>query len=456
MITTASKTKSLSILVVDDEPIVVQSLGDWFRQDGHRVETAHSAREALRLVGEMDFDFAFLDIMPGIDGLDLQERLASAKPDMTVIIMTAYASVDTAVKALKAGAYDYIVKPFDPEELSLFVNRAGEHRSMRFENLRLKERLDAAAAPSPIVGVSAAIKRVRDLISSVAGTDATVLIKGESGTGRKLAARAIHAASPRRYGPLVAVNCGALAEGLLESELFGHEKGAFAGALYRHSGKFEMASGGTLFLDEIGAIGAKVQVELLRVIEEKVVTRAGGRAPIPVDFRVVSATDEDVEALVQRGDFREDLFRRLNVFSVGMPPLRARPEDIAPLAEFFLDRFTRAMTRKPMRFSRGATEALLAHSWPGNVRELQNAVERAVVIGKPPFIEASDLPIRVTETPPARGALSLAEVQRVHILTVLEANDWNISGAARALEIDRGTLYHKIEKYHLERSRTTE
>ncbi len=454
---TASKVTSLSILVVDDEPIVVQSLGDWFRQDGHRVDTAQSAREALRLVAEKDYDLAFLDIkMPGIDGLDLQSRLASVKPDMTVIIMTAYASVDTAVRALKAGAYDYITKPFDPEELSLLVRRAGEHRSMRSENIRLKERLQEESAPSPIVGVSAAIKRVHDLIAAVAGTEATVLIKGESGTGKEMAARAIHVASPRRYGPLVIVNCGALAEGLLESELFGHEKGAFTGAMYRHSGKFEMANGGTVFLDEIGTVSAKVQVELLRVIEEKTVTRVGGRTPIPVDFRVIAATNEDLEAMVQHGEFREDLFWRLNVFSIEMPPLRTRPEDIAPLAEFFLDRFTRAMNRKPMRFSPRALEALQAYAWPGNVRELQNAIERAVVVGKPPLIEAGDFPIRVTETPSAGGALSLAEVERAHILTVLEAQNWNISGASRMLEIDRGTLYHKIEKYGLEKTRTAE
>ncbi|HEU4364782.1 MAG TPA: sigma-54 dependent transcriptional regulator [Candidatus Krumholzibacteria bacterium] len=441
----------LSILVVDDEPIVVQSLGDWFRQDGHRVDTAQNAREALRLVGEKDYDLAFLDIkMPGVDGLDLQARLAAVKPDMTVIIMTAYASVETAVKALKAGAYDYISKPFDPEELSLLVRRAGEHRSIRSENIRLKERLEAASAPSPIVGVSAAIDRVHDLIAAVAGTDATVLIKGESGTGKEMVARAIHAASPRRYGPLVIVNCGALAEGLLESELFGHEKGAFTGAMYKHSGKFEMANGGTLFLDEIGTISPKVQVELLRVLEEKVVTRVGGRSPVPVDFRIVAATNDDLDARVKTGDFREDLFWRLNVFAIEMPSLRERPEDIVPLAEFFLDRFTKSMNRKPMTFSADALEALRNYTWPGNVRELQNAIERAVVVGGPLTIEARDFPMRVTESPaPLGGSRSLTEVERAHILAVLEAEDWNISSAARALEIDRGTLYHKIEKYGL-------
>jgi two-component system, NtrC family, response regulator HydG len=451
----ANKVAPLSILVVDDEPIVVQSLGDWFRQDGHRVDTAQSSREALSLVSEKEYDLAFLDIkMPGVDGLELQQRLAAAKPDLTVIIMTAYASVDTAVKALKAGAYDYIAKPFDPEELSLLVRRAGEHRSLRTENLRLKERLEAASEPTPIVGVSQAIHHVLELVNAVAVTDATVLIKGESGTGKELAARAIHAQSKRRYGPMVVVNCGALAEGLLESELFGHEKGAFTGAMFRHRGKFEMADGGTLFLDEIGTITAKVQVELLRVLEEHAVTRVGGRTPTPVDFRVIAATNEDLEAAVKRGDFREDLYWRLNVFTIEMPPLRTRPEDIVPLAESFLDRFTRSMNRKPMRFSDAAITALRAYSWPGNVRELQNAVERAIVVGTPPLLEPKDFPMRVTETPPSgNGSQSLAEAERTHILAVLEAHDWNISNCARILEIDRGTLYHKIEKYGLEKAR---
>ncbi len=454
---TSKPAVPLSILVVDDEPIVVQSLGDWFRQDGHLVDTAQSAREALKLAGEKDYDLAFLDIkMPAVDGLELQARLANVKPDMTIIIMTAYASVETAIRALKAGAYDYIAKPFDPEELSMLVKRAGEHRSIRSENLRLKERLEAASAPTPIVGVSTAIHRVHDLVAAVAGTDATVLIKGESGTGKEVVARAIHAASPRRYGPMVVVNCGALAEGLLESELFGHEKGAFTGAMYRHSGKFEMAAGGTLFLDEIGTISPKVQVELLRVIEEKMVTRVGGRNPIPVDFRVIAATNEDLDARVQSGEFREDLFWRLNVFVIDMPPLRARTEDIVPLAEFFLDRFMKSMNRKPMRFSDKALAAMRSYAWPGNVRELQNAIERAVVVGKPPLIEPRDFPMRVTESPsPPGGPMSLSEMEKTHILSVLEAEEWNISSSARVLDIDRGTLYNKIEKYGLDRARTT-
>jgi DNA-binding NtrC family response regulator len=328
-----------SILVVDDEFIVLESLSEWFRQDGYHVDTARNAKEALGRVAQAHYEIAFIDIkMPGMDGLELQSRLVAADPDMTIIVMTAYASVESAVKALKAGAYDYITKPFDPDELSHLVRRATEHRSLRSENIRLKEQIEAIAPAPGIVGSSPGMRHVLDLIASVAETDATVLIKGESGTGKELVCRAIHARSARRYNPLVVVNCGALAEGVLESELFGHEKGAFTGAQYRHKGKFELADGGTIFLDEIGAVTQRVQVELLRVLEEKVVTRVGGQDSIPADFRVIAATNQDLESMVRAGEFREDLYWRLNVFTIEIPPLRERPQDIPLLAEHFLDR----------------------------------------------------------------------------------------------------------------------
>ena len=444
---------AMSILIVDDEPIVCESLAEWFRQDGYHVDVARNAKEALRFVAKKSYDIALIDIrMPGMDGLELQTHLTEAKPEMTVIIMTAYSSVESAVKALKAGAYDYITKPFDPDELSLLVRRAGEHRSLKSENIRLKESLETMAPVPQIVGSSRAMKRVLDLIEAVAKTDATVLIKGESGTGKEIVARAIQARSTRRYNPFVVVNCGALAEGLLESELFGHEKGAFTGAQYRHKGKFELADGGTIFLDEIGTISPKVQVELLRVLEEKTITRVGGQTPISVDFRVIAATNQDLETMVRDTTFREDLFWRLNVFAIEIPPLRERQEDVPLLAKHFLAYYTRSMNRKPMEFSAGATEALKNYSWPGNVRELQNAIERAVVVGQPPQVKAEDLPLRVTDKPssiPARG--TLAEVEKAHILSVLEANQWNITKSAQILEVDRGTLYNKIKHYGLTR-----
>ncbi len=449
---TAAKAPPASILVVDDEPIVLQSLGDWFRQDGYAVDTATNAKEALKLAAERHHDIALLDIkMPGIDGLELQERLTREVPDLSVIVMTAYASVESAVRALKAGAYDYITKPFDPDELSHLVRRATEHRSLRSENLRLKEQLASVAGPSPLVGVSAAMRHVQDLIDAVAASDATVLVRGESGTGKELVARAVHARSPRRFGPLVTVNCGALPEGVLESELFGHEKGAFTGAQFRHKGKFELADGGTLFLDEVGTVTPRVQVELLRVLEEKKVTRLGGTTSLKTDFRTVAATNQDLEAAVREGRFRDDLYWRLNVFVIDLPPLRERPEDIPELAQHFLERFTLAMNKPTMRFSAAALETLRTYAWPGNVRELQNAVERAVVLGSPPEIQVGDLPLRVGAQSESAGPLSLEEVERVHIRRVLDGCGWNISQAAKVLGIDRGTLYAKIRRYGFER-----
>ena len=451
---TAAPLGQMRILIVDDETIVRDSLGAWFRQDGHAVDLAEGAKDALRLVAANRYDLAFLDIkMPGMDGLELQTRLAAADPELTIVLMTAYASVETAVNAMKAGAYDYIVKPFDPDELSLLVRRAAEHRSLRAENLRLKKSLDSAAGPPPLLGSSAAMRNVLELATTVAASDATVLITGESGTGKEVVARAIHGYSARRYNPMVVVNCGALPEGILESELFGHEAGAFTGARARHKGKFEAAEGGTVFLDEIGDVSPKVQVELLRVLEEKKVTRLGGSAPVAVDFRTISATNRELSGALASGAFREDLYWRLNVVHIHIPPLRERPEDIPVLAEHFLARFARSMSRRPMRFAQDALDALASYPWPGNVRELQNAIERAVVVGRGDVVQAAELPLRVTQTSPASlpGPGSLAEAERAHVLAVLDASGWNITRAARILDVDRVTLYNKIKKYELKK-----
>ncbi len=454
--TTGAPAAPLRILIVDDETIVRDSLAAWFRQDGHKVDVAEGGKEALHLVGAGRYDMAFLDIkMPGMDGLELQERLVAADPELSIVLMTAYASVDTAVKAMKNGAYDYIVKPFDPDDLSMLVKRAAEHRSLRAENIRLKKSLETAAAPPPLLGTSPAMRHVLELVETVAASDSTVLITGESGTGKEVVARAIHSASPRRYNPMVVVNCGALPEGILESELFGHEAGAFTGARARHKGKFEAAEGGTVFLDEIGNVSPKVQVELLRVLEEKVVTRLGGQAPVPVDFRIVSATNRDLQAAVKEGAFREDLYWRLNVVHIDIPPLRERPEDVPVLAEQFLAKFAQSMSRRPMRFSPEAKDALAAYPWPGNVRELQNAIERAVVVGRSDVVRAEDLPLRVTQAPASGpGPGSLAEAERAHVQSVLDASGWNITRAARVLDVDRVTLYNKIRKYELKKPET--
>ncbi len=438
------------ILVVDDEYSVRDSLTDWFRRDGHEVRSAKNAVEALKSLEENDFDVVLLDIkMPGMDGMELQERIRSINPGVAVIMITAFASVDTAVRALKHGAFDYVTKPVDPDELSHLVARALEQQRLAGENLQLKTTIEELTAVDAIVGESPAIQKVLELVHHVAETDATVLILGESGTGKELVARAVHANSRRRYFPIVPVNCGALPEELLESELFGHEKGAFTGAQHRRKGKLEMADGGTLFLDEVGAIPPKMQVDLLRVLESKEFTRIGGSRSIKVDFRVICATNDDLEQAVESGRFRDDFYYRINVFRIEVPALRDRRSDIPLLARHFLQRFGRQMDKRIDEIDEEALGVLSGHDWPGNVRELSNAIERAMVVGAPPAIRARDLPISPSRSTPAGPEASLEEVERIHIERVLERTGWNITRAAAILGVDRVTVYNKISKYGL-------
>jgi DNA-binding NtrC family response regulator len=397
--------------------------------------------------------------MPGMDGLELQRRIREVAPGTTVIIMTAYASVETAVQALKDGAYDYITKPFDPERLTHLVRAASERRNLVEENTRLKSQLATVVTPEPILGRSPGILRAIELIHTVGPTNTSVLITGESGTGKELVARAIHASSPRAYMPLVVVNCGALPEGTLESELFGHERGAFTGAHYRHKGKFELADGGTLFLDEVAEVSPKIQVELLRVLEDKKVTRLGSTRTVSADFRLVAATNKDLMEEVRAGRFREDVYYRINVFRIHVPPLRDRREDIAMLAEALLERAARSMNVQVPAIDAAAMKILEGYDWPGNVRELANAVERALVVvrregGK--FVLPSHLPIE-PRAPAATAAGEsqiepLAAVERAHLLRALEQTDWNISRTARLLQVDRTTIYNKIKQHDLHRS----
>ena len=446
---------AVRIFIVDDEPIVRESLGSWFKAEGYAVELADSGKQALEKLAATDADIFLLDIkMPGMDGIELQKKIREAKPDATVIIMTAYASVDTAVAAMKQGAYDYIIKPFDPDDLEHLVRNALERRHLVAENQELKARIDELSPFSDIVGESPAMRRVLEQVTIVARAETNVLIRGESGTGKELVARALHAGSERRFLPIVVVNCGALSEGIIESELFGHEKGAFTGAQYRRKGKFEMADGGTLFLDEIGDISLKTQVDLLRVLEEKKIVRVGGNAQIPVDFRLVAATNRNLEAMVADGRFREDLYYRLNVFSIAIPPLRERREDITPLAESFLARFARSMNKPVARISADAMALLTSYDWPGNVRELQNALERAVLVSRGREVAPGDLPFHVNGSKGTPLGKSLSDMERLHVKRILDESAWNITQAARLLEIDRVTLYNKIKKYGLEREKS--
>jgi DNA-binding NtrC family response regulator len=385
-----------------------------------------------------------------MDGVELLKRVREFRPEIIVIMITAFASVDTAVRALKSGAYDYVTKPIDPDYLEHLIGNALKERQLALENVRLKSTVDLLSESGEIIGESAAIKDVLSLIRSVAPNDTTVMIRGESGTGKELVARAIHDLSKRRYFPLVVVNCGAMAETLLESELFGHERGAFTGAQYRRKGKVELADGGSLFLDEIGNIDAKTQMDLLRVIETKQFMRVGGSETIRSDFRVICATNRDLEQAVREGVFREDLYYRLNVFVIPVPPLRSRRTDIVPLAEHFLRKYAAEMNRGVHAFSQDALEVLVEYDWPGNVRELENAVERAVVLCGGDTVEREHLPVQASK-PVALVGKRLEDVECEHVRRILDENGWNISRCARVLSIDRATLYHKIEKCHLKR-----
>jgi DNA-binding NtrC family response regulator len=441
--------KPASILVVDDELSVRDSLTKWFIEDGYKTDAAVDANEALQKLKPGLWDIIFLDIkLPGMDGMELQQRIKSIDPNATIIMITAYATVDTAVKSLREGAYDYVTKPVDPDYLSHLVANVMKQRQLASENVQLKERIQELYEIDQIVGESSAMMKVFELIKTVAPTDTAVMIRGESGTGKELIARAIHSNSLRRFFPIITVNCGGLTEGLTESEFFGHEKGAFTGALYRRKGKFEMANGGTIFLDEVGNIDAKAQTDLLRVIETKQFTRVGGDEVINVDFRLICATNRDLESDVKEGKFREDLYYRLNVFSVSIPPLRERRSDIPLLCSYYLKKLADNTNKPVTSFSSEATERLKNYHWPGNVRELRNAVERAIVVAKGSTVGVDDLPIpSVFETQPQDQ--SLESMEMVHIKNVLEENEWNITRSAEILGIDRATLYHKIKKYGL-------
>src|SRR6202142_3705394 len=446
---TASVRTKGRILIVDDELVVRDSLGKWFTSEGYTARPVGSGREALETIQQAEFDIALLDIkMPGMDGMELQGRLHEADPDLSVIIMTGYSSVDTAVQALKQGAYDYITKPVDPDELSHLVANALEHKRARREVVRLRENLQEVFPSLELIGKSPAMRKVTELIEMVASTDATVLITGESGTGKEVVARAIHSAGPRRFMPMVAIHCGALTETLLESELFGHEKGAFTGAQFRKKGKFEIAEGGTVFLDEIGDISLKTQTDLLRVLQERKIPRVGGNQTIKVDFRCIAATNKDLEKLIEEGKFRPDLFYRLNVFRIELPPLRERPEDIPVLVDHFVRKFSLAMNKRITRVSPAAMNQLQQQSWLGNVRELENAVERAMVVGQEPKLRESEFIFKLPRLSGSSAAgKKLEEMERVHILRVLEECGGNQSHAAEILDIDRVTLHHKLKKY---------
>ena len=440
--------RQISILIVDDEESVRDSLYDWFIEDRYNVECAGNAKEALSILELRPFDIILADIkMPGMDGMEMLKRIKKIRKESIVIMMTAFATIDTAVQALKDGAFDYVTKPFDPDDLSHLIRNAAKQIDLTFENEFLREKIVSLENVEDLIGNSKAMRLVFQQVESVAPTNSSVIITGESGTGKELIAKAIHSNSPRRFFPLVSVHCGALTESLLESELFGHEKGAFTGAVYNRKGHFEMADNGTIFLDEIATISTKMQVELLRVLETKRFIRVGGNKEISSDFRVICATNRDLKSMVENGTFREDLYYRLNVVNIHIPPLRARTGDIPLLVSFFINKYCTTMNRQPVTIDETALKRLQEHSFPGNVRELENMIERAIVVGNGKKITLRDLPLESATIDSTVEALD--EHEKSHILIVLNKYKWNISRTAKALQVDRVTLYNKIKKYEL-------
>jgi len=440
----------LSIMVVDDELIVRESLKGWLDKFGYAVDTAEDARVALEKLEREAFDLLFVDIkMPGMDGIELLKRIKEDQPDIIVVMITAHGSIESAIEAMKAGAGDYLMKPFDPEELELLVEKLVQTKKLIDENRWLREAFEGSSRFHDLVGQSEGMQKVFRLIEDVASSDTPLLIVWETGTGKELVAKAIHALSPRCYAPFVPVNCGALTESLLESTLFGHEKGAFTGAQNLQKGRLEMANGGTLLLDEVGEISLKMQVDLLRVLEEKKFYRLGNPKPTTADFRLISATHRNLEETVETGAFRQDFYYRINVITIDVPPLRKRERDVELLAHYFLKRYNQELNKQITGISKEALEILQSYDWPGNVRELENVIERAVVIGKKRKIAPADLPFQDARVSRKPVAGSLEEMEKAHIAEMLKACQWNISQTATLLGINRTTLYKKIKKYGL-------
>ena len=444
------------ILVVDDDRSMCEVLEAELKQRGFEATATTSAEEGLRRMADDDFDVVLTDInMHGMSGVDACKQIVEGREDMPVIVMTAYGSLEAAIAAIRAGAYDFVTKPFEMDDIVLTIERALKHRALGQEVKRLRRVVVDQQKFDDILGTSSAMKSMYDLVARVAETETTVLITGESGTGKELVAKALHAKSGRREGPFVAINCAAMPESLLESELFGHTKGAFTDARTARPGLFIKASRGTLFLDEIGEMPAGMQAKLLRALQERTVRPVGGDQEQPFDARIIAATNRDLETEVEEKRFREDLFYRINVVRVHVPPLRARSSDILLLARHFLERYQPGATKRVVGIKANAADKLMTYPWPGNVRELQNCLERAVALAQFDHLGLDDLPERVRDFKSSRIAiesndpaelLPMEEVERRYILRVLEAVGGNKTLAAQVLGFDRRTLYRKLER----------
>jgi len=445
-----------NILIIDDEESIRDSMSQVLRKEGCAVRTAVEGKEGLKLFNQETFHVVFLDLkLPGIPGMEVLGKIKEASPETPVVIVTGYASIESAVEAMKRGAFDYMAKPFTPEELRVVTRRALDGRRLLFENIYLRQELEAQKEFEMVVGRSQAMREVLDLVRRVSPTECTVLITGESGTGKELIAREIHRHSLRSRAPFVVVDCGALVETLFESELFGHVKGSFTGAHETKHGRFEVADGGTIFFDEISNIGLNIQAKLLRVIQEREITRIGSSKPIKVDVRILAATNENLAEAVRKGKFREDLFYRLSVVPIHLPPLRERKEDIPLLVEHFLRKYNKKAKKNITSISARAIKALTEYDWPGNIRELENTIERAVVLSKSNGIDIEDLMYHgisaASEVPGIMAGKykTLEEMEKDYIQAVLWAQSGNKSRAAAILGIDRKTLWAKIKKYKL-------
>jgi two-component system response regulator HydG len=447
-----------SVLVVDDDPAHRTMLRTLLTGWGYTIFEADDGSTAIEKVHEQAFDLILMDIrMIKVSGLEALTEIKALNPAIPVIIMTAYSSVETAVEGLKNGAYDYLTKPLDFDELHLAMERAMDHRQLKEENRLLRESLGNHFDRQNIIGRSPAMVKVLETVAQVAPSEATVLITGESGTGKEMIAGAIHFNSPRKDGPFVKINCAAITETLLESELFGHEKGAFTGAYRKKEGRFRQAHGGSLFLDEISEMSLAMQVKLLRVLQEKEITRVGGEEVIKADVRLIAATNKDLLQEIETGRFREDLYYRLNVVTMNIPPLKERREDIPLLAQHFLKMFSEKNRKKVKGFTPQAMDRLLKYDWPGNVRELMNAAERGVVLSRSEYLDEDELPLIFEEGMPeeetatlqetVHADLPLDEVEKASILKTLELTEGNKSEAARRLGITRRTLHKKLKKY---------
>ena len=453
--------KNGTILIVDDEKGQREILNAILNKEGYEIVDVPGVKEALEQLEKREFDLILTDLkMQGLSGLDLMEKVLGDDPQQCIIMMTAHGTIDSAVEAIKMGAFDYLEKPLERDNLLLTLKRAFERINLMRENRVLQKRVESIQTIPSMIGEHPKMREVFRVVAKIAATSSTVLIVGESGTGKELIAKAIHDGSPRRDKPFMAINCAAIPDTLIESELFGHEKGSFTGASAKEIGVFEAANGGTVFLDEIGEMNVSMQAKLLRAIQEKEIRRVGGKVNVPLDVRIVSATNKELEQEIRRGGFREDLFYRLNVIRINLPPLRERGNDVKTLAEFFVKKYSQATGIKVDGIARPALKLLMNYAWPGNVRQLESVIERSVLMAESNYIEPTDLSSEITSTSLFAGGipfdlppdgLDIEALEKGLIVKAMERADWVIGKAAPLLGMSYKTLQYRLEKFEIER-----